>query len=174
LLGSFAITFSKPVLTDRNSTNGPRCASPYACTTCGRRFVTIALANGKTETWIADRTGHRSRLMINTYRRQARHAAELGLGGMLPLCDAIPELARATRGAPEGGGSRPSASRRDASKRDRKRDQITRTSGGIGIRTGFRFRRREAWGFESLLVHEVNQSATMISSGRRMKDRDLA
>ncbi len=43
-------------------------------------FVTLSLANGKTETWLADRTGHRSSTMINGYRRQARSATELGLG----------------------------------------------------------------------------------------------
>lgn len=48
-------------------------------------FVTIALANGKTETWVADRTGHRSSQMISRYRRQARTAAELGLGDWVPL-----------------------------------------------------------------------------------------
>ena len=32
------------------------------------RFVTISLANGRTEAWIADRTGHRSSQMINAYR----------------------------------------------------------------------------------------------------------
>ena len=31
----------------------------------------------------------------------------------------------------------------------------TRASGGIGRRTGFRFQRRKAWGFKSLLAHEV-------------------
>jgi integrase len=35
-------------------------------------FVTVGLANGKTETWVADRTRHRSSAMINRYRRQAR------------------------------------------------------------------------------------------------------
>jgi integrase len=52
-------------------------------------FVTIALANGKTETWVADRTGHRSSQMIARYRRQARTAAELGLGAWTPLDAAI-------------------------------------------------------------------------------------
>ncbi len=55
-------------------------------------FVTLALAHGKTETWVADRTGHRSSQMINRYRRQARAAHELGLGSLLPLNAAIPEL----------------------------------------------------------------------------------
>src|SRR5690606_39831520 len=39
-------------------------------------FVTLALANGKTETWVADRTGHRSSTMINRYRRAARTRSE--------------------------------------------------------------------------------------------------
>lgn len=56
-------------------------------------FVTLALANGKTETWVADRTGHKSSVMINRYRRAARTAAELNLGPLLPLDQAIPEFA---------------------------------------------------------------------------------
>jgi len=56
-------------------------------------FVTISLANGKSETWVADRTGHRSSAMINRYRRQARTWAELGLGELSALDRALPELA---------------------------------------------------------------------------------
>ncbi len=55
-------------------------------------FVTLSLANGRSETWVADRTGHRSSQMINRYRRQARGAHELGLGPLLPLDQAIDEL----------------------------------------------------------------------------------
>lgn len=55
-------------------------------------FVTLALASGRTETWVADRTGHRSTEMIGRYRRAARTAAELGLGWLSPLDEAIPEL----------------------------------------------------------------------------------
>ncbi len=50
------------------------------------------LANGKTETWVADRTGHMSSQMINVYRRWARGHEELELGEFTPLVDAIPEL----------------------------------------------------------------------------------
>ncbi|WP_437606346.1 hypothetical protein WMF20_35930 [Sorangium sp. So ce834] len=32
-------------------------------------FITVALANGQSETWVADRTGHRSSVMIQRYRR---------------------------------------------------------------------------------------------------------
>ncbi len=56
-------------------------------------FVTLALAgNRRTETWVADRTGHRSSQMINRYRRAARTAAELGLGWFRPLDFVIPEM----------------------------------------------------------------------------------
>jgi len=60
-------------------------------------FVTLSLANGKTETWVSDRTGHKSSQMINRYRRSARSASELGLGELKPLDQAIPEF----RPAPE-------------------------------------------------------------------------
>jgi len=59
-------------------------------------FVTISLANGKSETWVADRTGHRSSAMINRYRRQARTWAELGLGELTALDRALPDLAAMT------------------------------------------------------------------------------
>ncbi len=48
-------------------------------------FVTTALANGKSESWISDRTGHRSSAMINNHKRVARSFEELELGAPLPL-----------------------------------------------------------------------------------------
>ncbi len=54
----------------------------------------MSLANGKSEAWVQDRTGHKSSLMINRYRRAARTAAELHLGDFTSLDEAIPELAR--------------------------------------------------------------------------------
>ena len=65
-------------------------------------FVTVSLANGKTETWVADRTGHRSSAMINRYRRAARTWAELSLGPLAPLDEAVVEL-RLPHGLPHGG-----------------------------------------------------------------------
>jgi len=84
-------------------------------------FVTISLATGKTETWISDRTGHRSHEMIETYRRRSRtwNLGELGL-----LHELIPELCR-PEWALNG-------------------QQTHRTGGETGRRSGFRFRRREA------------------------------
>lgn len=57
-------------------------------------FVTLSLAAGKSEAWVSDRTGHKSSIMINKYRRAARSASEFGLGELAPLDLALPELAR--------------------------------------------------------------------------------
>ncbi|MCK6587665.1 MAG: hypothetical protein L6Q76_08785 [Polyangiaceae bacterium] len=56
-----------------------------------------ALANGRTEVKVEDRTGQKSSPMLSRYRRAARTAAELGLGDLLPLDTAIPELAGLAR-----------------------------------------------------------------------------
>jgi integrase len=56
-------------------------------------FVTLALANGRTEDWVSTRTGHGSSQMIALYRRQAKTAVELRLGWLKPLHEIIPELA---------------------------------------------------------------------------------
>jgi integrase len=85
-------------------------------------FVTIALATGKTETWISDRTGHRSHEMIETYRRRSR---TWNLGELGRLCELIPELRNGVDWAANG-------------------QQLHRTGGEIGRRSGFRFRRRKA------------------------------
>jgi integrase len=86
-------------------------------------FVTVSLANGKTEAWVSDRTGHKSSVMINRYRRAARTVAELGLGGLAPMNEAIPELSGPTETRPQGRGgngsptSRPTSRTRRASTR---------------------------------------------------------
>ncbi len=70
------------------------------CThSCRANFVTYSLAEGRTETWIADRTGHKSSTMINRYRRRARGVVEAGLGSLTPLDVAIPEVAAALAAA---------------------------------------------------------------------------
>lgn len=48
-------------------------------------FITISLANGKTEAWVMDRTGHTTSQMLATYRRLARHFSELNLGPLQPM-----------------------------------------------------------------------------------------
>lgn len=56
-------------------------------------FVTIALANGKSEAWVTQRTGHTTSAMLARYKRDADSIAELKLGWFEPLHEAIPELA---------------------------------------------------------------------------------
>ena len=63
-------------------------------------FITLALANGRTETWVLDRTGHTTSGMINRYRRQARQAQELGMKWLGALDELIPEFADCPRIAP--------------------------------------------------------------------------
>ena len=55
-------------------------------------FVTVSLAQGRSEAWVMDRTGHMSSQMLQKYRRLVRGHREQGLGDFVPLCDAIPEL----------------------------------------------------------------------------------
>lgn len=43
-------------------------------------FITVSLANGMTEAWITDRTGHQDSATLYQYKRQARTHAELNLG----------------------------------------------------------------------------------------------
>jgi len=52
-------------------------------------FVTLALAAGKPERWVMDRTGHQTSGQIARYTRQARHAAELQLGWFQDLPEAL-------------------------------------------------------------------------------------
>ena len=61
-------------------------------------FVTVNLAHGKSETRIADRTGHRSSQMINTYRRQARTWTELGVPTLAAMDITIPRAGARRRG----------------------------------------------------------------------------
>jgi len=48
-------------------------------------FVTMSIAEGRTETWIRDRTAHKSTTMIDRYRRAARQFAELRLTKLVDL-----------------------------------------------------------------------------------------
>ena len=64
-------------------------------------FATLNLAAGKSETWVMDRTGHRSSAMVMAYRRAARNATELGLGELMPLDECVPDLRPNTQGVPE-------------------------------------------------------------------------
>ncbi len=83
-------------------------------------FTTRALASGKTDDWVRQRTGHRSTELL-TYREAARSLVELDLGEVAPLVEAIPELAevhaRVHPSAPlehGGGGTNGTARRAEA------------------------------------------------------------
>ena len=59
-------------------------------------FVTVALANGRSETWVTDRTGHTTSGQLMNYRRAARSVHELDLGDWADLDAAL-------RGGERGG-----------------------------------------------------------------------
>ena len=73
---------------ERSDERRPLCIHDLRAT-----FITISLAQGETETWVANRTGHKSSKMINEYRRRAECHAEVVMGGLTPLVRAIPEFA---------------------------------------------------------------------------------
>lgn len=82
-------------------------------------FVTVSLAMEKPDTWIRDRTGHRTASMIDRYRREARQYAELKLGELAPLDKALgiqlplfPPPSRRAAGKPAGTKSRSAQPRR--------------------------------------------------------------
>lgn len=75
---------NRPELFERTKARQPIRAHDLRAT-----FVTLSLAAGRSETWVMDRTGHRSSVMVNTYRRAARTAAELSLGELEPLDTAV-------------------------------------------------------------------------------------
>ena len=83
-------------------------------------FVTYALAGGATETWVMDRTGHKSSAMVNRYRRVARTVAEAGLGSPTPLHLAIPELAASFTAANAAAEPKKERPRKHVSDRNRK------------------------------------------------------
>lgn len=52
-------------------------------------FITLALANGRSEAWVMARTGHRSSSMLNKYRRPAMLASEATLGELQPMASVL-------------------------------------------------------------------------------------
>ncbi|MEJ7727921.1 MAG: site-specific integrase [Polyangiaceae bacterium] len=58
-------------------------------------FVTTALANGRTEDWVRERTGHKSSLMLARYKKKVQKHRQAALGDLLPLDVAILELTEA-------------------------------------------------------------------------------
>jgi integrase len=101
-------------------------------------FVTVAFANGRSESWVSDRTGHRSSQMLARYKRQARTAAELDLGDWTPLDVA---LGLAKRTALPGGPKRATPPRGRRGDPSRVGQRVGQNSAPDTIRTydlGFR------------------------------------
>lgn len=90
---------TRPKLFERSATRMPLRAHDLRST-----FVTIALATGKSETFVMDRTGHTTSDMLQRYRRKAR---TWNLGALDPMDTAIPELAPAPQECPADVGSGP-------------------------------------------------------------------
>ncbi len=67
-----------------------------------RSFVTRNLALGKNEDWVRQRTGHKSDELLR-YRQGAKAFAELELGELDALHEAIPELRVLPHSSPHGG-----------------------------------------------------------------------
>ena len=116
-----AAKVERPQLFERSETRRPLRLHDLRST-----FVTVSLANGKTETWVSGRTGHRSSAMLNRYRRAARTWSELGLGELTPLDVAIPDLAPSPPGKGQGSGHEP---------REATATGAGKSSGEKGIRT---------------------------------------
>ena len=78
-------------------------------------FVSTALACGKSEGWISQRTGHRSSAQIHAYRRLAQTLTDLGTAWFVSPAEAIPELAALGVPSPrtpnDDGGSRAKTSK---------------------------------------------------------------
>jgi integrase len=56
-------------------------------------FVTYATIARHNEAWVCDRTGHTTSAMMNRYRKMARTFEEAKLGTLVPMAEAIPEIA---------------------------------------------------------------------------------
>ena len=63
-------------------------------------FITLALADGRSETWIMDRTGHNSSTSLRRYDRGARLVQQKKMGWLLPMHECIPELRDDWAGGP--------------------------------------------------------------------------
>ncbi len=99
-------------------------------------FVTLALALGRSETWVSDRTGHGSSVMIARYKRAARSAKERDLGWLVDLDQAIPEFCPTPGHADPGQGETAEGSERNgsdpgAARAETRQKQALSRSGGM-------------------------------------------
>jgi integrase len=111
-------------------------------THCFRRsLVTRSLANGVSEDWVRQRTGHTTD-ELRRYRQAAQSLAELSIGDVDPLIAALPELDREpVAPTPPTALSSSVSTRRDG---PTMAPRTPREGGGTGRRAGFRFDRDAA------------------------------
>ena len=67
-------------------------AQPFLVHDLQVTFITVSSANGCSEAWIRDRTGHKTSAKRQRHRGAARKRADLGLGPPVLFHHAIPEL----------------------------------------------------------------------------------
>jgi integrase len=79
----------RPQLTEESDHRSPIRAHDLRGT-----FVTVSLANERSERWVMRRTGHTTSAMLSKYAKHFESAAELNLGTLRPLDQAIPEIAQ--------------------------------------------------------------------------------
>jgi len=97
-------------------------------------FVTVSLANDRTEQWVTDRTGYKSSAMVALYARQARTWGELQLGSLGPLDELLPEMkSLKLRSGGGGGSSEPRPIRQYASNTHRSHGRSGRVVEGSGF-----------------------------------------
>lgn len=76
-------------------------------------FVTASLAQGRSDTWVRERTRHETPQMLDRYRRNVPHFRKYG--PIVPMVEAVPEVAAAVKATPQ-----PAANRRQNQARSRK------------------------------------------------------
>jgi len=96
-------------------------------------FVTVSLATGRPDTWIRDRTGHKTISMLDRYRRAARTLEELNAGPLAPMLDAVTGL---------GADREPTAPAKQAAPDDEK-DEQNQPGSPCRTRTGTPFRAKD-------------------------------
>ena len=77
---------------------------PFGTHAFRHSFTTRCLANGKTDDWVRQRTGHTTDQLM-TYREQAKSLEELSLGELTPLNEVLPEMRRRAKGSARHRGS---------------------------------------------------------------------
>jgi integrase len=92
-----------------------------------RSFVTRSLALGKGEDWTRQRTGHKSEELLG-YRQAAKSLAELDLGEVDPLDEAIPEFSKPKPNAGPASKAGPRVGQNRTVKRKTRSDSLERGS----------------------------------------------